>query len=684
VASIAVALSVFAGGCGDGEASPADAGADAGGDGTIAGLEIVAPAEPAAPVLGPCPTGWSEIELGGVDVCTPYPATGAPAACEDGFVHLPGDPGCVRFGSECPADGVPAGLPKVVSVLFVRAGASGGDGSAARPFGSIGEALGVAAAGAVVAIAPGTYDEALRLERPVTLWGACPAGVVLTSSATSAALDSGVVTVESSGVTLRNLAIAGAARAGVWATVAGARVEVLDVIIEEVTVIGIAVEQGAQLVADGLIVRGTRPGPGGQFGRGLGAETGGRVEVRRALFERNHEFGVMVMHETTSVALESALVRDGLVREANGRDGIGVAVMRGSSARVARSWLSGNRAGAASAIDPGSHLELDQVWAVDTRAQPDGLFGRGINVEQGATLIARRVVATGNREAAAFAQDSGTTLQVSDSILARSLPRETDGQGGRGASIQLGAAATFERVLVDESLETGIAVTGAGAWLDMEDIVIRRTTAGVDGIGRGLAVEGGATTMARRVLIETSAGVGALAQMTGTSIEMEDTRIRGTSPLGGFIPARALGVQRQANGRFTRLALEDNAQFGMIALEEGTHVELTEISVTETRENDCPSCVRGGTALSAFDGAAVSAARFVVRGADLCGAHVGASSEIDLSTGDIVECLLGACVQSESYDLTRLGDDVRYRDNGTNLGTTTLPVPDAVPELPAE
>jgi hypothetical protein len=39
---------------------------------------------------------------------------------------------------------------------------------------------------------------------------------------------------------------------------------------------------------------------------------------------------------------------------------------------------------------------------------------------------------------------------------------------------------------------------------------------------------------------------------------------------------------------------------------------------------------------------------------------------------------IGACVQVDDYDLSRLMHDVQYRDNGLNLDTTTLTVPDAL------
>ena len=62
------------------------------------------------------------------------------------------------------------------------------------------------------------------------------------------------------------------------------------------------------------------------------------------------------------------------------------------------------------------------------------------------------------------------------------------------------------------------------------------------------------------------------------------------------------------------------------------------------------------------------------------GVHV-VDSEVDLSSGEVRENLIGACVQAAGYDVARLTDDVRYIENGTNLDSVELPVPD--PTVPA-
>src|SRR5689334_20997324 len=145
-------------------------GVDGGGPpGTDAGPppEPVAPALAMAPMAGavePCRDGWRAIDPGagnGPVVCDPWPESGR-ATCAEGEAHFPGEPGCVRVGTECPAGDWADDLP-ASGVVYVQPGATGGDGTRAMPFGSIGEAVTMGTRGATIALARGTYTEHVSL-----------------------------------------------------------------------------------------------------------------------------------------------------------------------------------------------------------------------------------------------------------------------------------------------------------------------------------------------------------------------------------------------------------------------------------------------------------------------------------------------------------------------------------------
>jgi hypothetical protein len=87
----------------------------------------------------------------------------------------------------------------------------------------------------------------------------------------------------------------------------------------------------------------------------------------------------------------------------------------------------------------------------------------------------------------------------------------------------------------------------------------------------------------------------------------------------------------------------------------------------------------GGLNAAAFRGGTLRLTFFESTDA-LAGILVGENGEVDLDTGIVRHCAVGASVQVPGYDLSRLGSRVVYRDNGIDLDADPLPVPD--PGLP--
>ena len=88
-----------------------------------------------------------------------------------------------------------------------------------------------------------------------------------------------------------------------------------------------------------------------------------------------------------------------------------------------------------------------------------------------------------------------------------------------------------------------------------------------------------------------------------------------------------------------------------------------------------PSCSNGGIAIGAYLGGAIDLRGFQIARAALCGVHVAEDGSLDLHDGAVSDSAIGACVQVDGYDLSRLTDGVRFESNGTNLETTMLPIP---------
>ena len=108
---------------------------------------------------------------------TGFPATPRAREAVRKLMHTGGSIFAVLFLGSCghlpllpapPGGGDP---PLPTNAIYVRAGASNGDGSLDRPFGSIAQAVRSAKSGDTIRVAAGTYRESIRIDKPLTLIG---------------------------------------------------------------------------------------------------------------------------------------------------------------------------------------------------------------------------------------------------------------------------------------------------------------------------------------------------------------------------------------------------------------------------------------------------------------------------------------------------------------------------------
>ena len=612
LAVVLLAVATYA--CGDDDgASAADAGT--GGDAGALDAGAGGPVAPAAPVMTPCPAGWSETTTSrGTVWCDPFPA-GA-MDCTGAEAHFAGGAGCERVGSACPAGDFPEELPASASVLYVRAGATGGDGSMASPFGTIREATRAARAGDVIALAKGTYDENVQLGAEVTLWGACVSETTLTSSVESTS--EGVVSPFGRGGVVRNVRIADARRPATFAD-AGTAIELVDVVVENVEFAGMIAYAGGSLVARNVVVRGTVSRRLNRQGGSPLVVLDSNAEVYRAVFEHNRDLGIVVDGTGTTV-VEDTVVRD-----------------------VAPEEVTGTR-------------------------------GRGIEVAAGATLELRRVVVLDAHEIGVVSWLGGT-LFASDLVVRATKPRASDGMMGPGFTVGR-ATAECRRCTLEGNWGSGAVTQDAD--LVLEDAVILNTLADTTGsYGRGLEVQFSGNVQMRRAAFEGNHEVGIFAGGEGLVVRVEDVSIRDTQSDGAGFRGRAIETIVGATVEVTRGVFEANREVTLMATD--AHLRLADIRVSDTLPRSCAedgSCEPAGSGLGSYGSSTITAERFVIERASLCAVQLARGGAIDLSDGVVRESEFGACVQVDGYDLERLQEEVRYEDNGANLESTTLPVPD--------
>ena len=536
-----VAVAVLAGvvsstACGATNDAPSDAGAaDAGARDAAVDAAVDAalfePAPAALPVFTPCPPGWREVPPDGPGepaTCEPWPASGRVAACPIGQAHFPGEPSCRAVGDPCPIGEWPEGLPATGSVLYVRAGATGGDGTQSLPFGTITEAIAVASPGGVIAIAKGRYAETARVNGALTLWGACAAetSIELPDMPVAFAI---IVRGGAGQVDIRNLRLMGLA--GTLLVFDG-DVSVHGLVSEGARTSGVVVYDGAVDIED-LLVR-------TPAFSGVSMQSRGRAMVRRAVIEGSMQQALHAIGATLDAA-DIAIERPATSPDV---DEV-IRAWGGGSIRLERAVIEDADSAEVAAAESGS-VELRDVIVRRNEASTRTTFD-GATVLGASTMTLTRVRIEWPRGSGVFVGEMGSTASLTD-VMIRDVRTAPEPPLGRGVSVEVGARLTAERVLVERAVEIGVFVGGDDTIADLTDVTIRDTRSTSDGLmGRGLQVQLGARVTGARVRIEAAREVGIVSAGTGASVMLGDVTIgpileRGCAPsscagLGGGIGA---------------------------------------------------------------------------------------------------------------------------------------------------
>lgn len=134
------------------------------------------------------------------------------------------------------------------------------------------------------------------------------------------------------------------------------------------------------------------------------------------------------------------------------------------------------------------------------------------------------------------------------------------------------------------------------------------------------------------------------------------------------------------------VVLTGNRMFGVYALGttvlagNDTHVGLDDLVVRNTSRtgSEAEECGYDSPSnLAADRGADVAVNRFILDASALLGVRIGLyGTTVNLSNGTVSNNPIAANVQDPDYDVSALQDNVQYINNGVNLDTEVIPVPE--------
>jgi hypothetical protein len=500
------------------------------------------------------------------------------AACGPGTMALPGETSC-RPVAPC-GSGAWANIPTDSNSQHVDGAFTGvSDGSATAPWNTVQAGVDAAADGAVVAVAPGTYAENVRIEgKAVRLWGKCPGEVLVTSPSSEPAV---YVRNGADGSEVHRLAING--RTGVlvenvdnvlvdemwihdltWIGVyvyapadgATASASVSDSLIEDVISNGIY-SLGSTLDVTDTAVRRVQP-TNDVAGRGITARYDndrsmrGALSVTHCMVEETFAMGIRVSGSTGVIT--DSYVRDTDPEVESDEFGGGI-------------WFRGN----VGAAEPGEGT-VRGVVVEDSHSCSLCAFNSNVVVENG-TFRDSKSPKAGIAGAGVTALADGDIDMRPQFVVRASLIEDTE-DVGTGA---VGSDAVFEGVVVRDVLSTIDTIPSAGLGLTIEP--------------QPLTQQRSAATI-RGVLVERSASYGIL--VAGSDATIEGTLVQDIRPndVSGII-GRGIGVEMEGTTKLTSSASVRNTlvqrvhEVGLSVL--GSTADIESVTVRDVRPAEVTS-----------------------------------------------------------------------------------------------
>lgn len=421
---------------------------------------------------------------------------------------LPGESVC-REVSAC-GNATWGTIPDDPTTQYVQADYAGGDsdGTSAKPWTTVQDAIDAAAPGAVVAIAAGSYVEDLNIEgKAVRLLGRCPSLVeIVGTGATFAAI---VFWPGTDGTEIADIAVRNDTTAGIAVS------DAQDVVIRRVWL--------HDLGSDGLHAEDT-----------LGPAS---VRLEASLIERASGLALVALGGQLEV--HSSAIRDTQPRSFDSKRGNGVVALPGektgqpSELVVDGCLFERNQEMGIFVVQ--SEATVTGTLVRDTEPQASDLLGGvGIVAQQDAALTIEGSVMDHNRDIGVFV--AGSTATIANTVVTRTQPNAADQHWGEGIEVSHGATAQIRAVTLAENHMFGLSLAGgADAVIEGALVVDTQSDVAIDDYGYGVSSLLGRLTL-RGSVVRRSRAVGVFVDGSTASLEgvlVEDTQPRTIDGLGG-------------------------------------------------------------------------------------------------------------------------------------------------------
>lgn len=411
-------------------------------------------------------------------------------------------------------------------------------------------------------------------------------------------------------------------------------------------------------------------------GVGLLADEAPDLSVERVHIRSASVIGLWAIGKTTDANVNGSWIED-TQSGANDFLGRGVEASDRATVTISRTAVYSNREFGVFVAGPETEVDLSNSIIEDTLPREvERTLGIGGYASEGGRLAVSDCAISGNRNTGLAGYDAGTEVSATRSLVDRTLPDEDNDTFGDGVDAQDGAHATIIETVVAANYHVGISVAHDGTEAVLTGSLIRGTLPQATDaqFGRGLSVQVGARATLVDCSIHENRELGLFASGTGTQVTVTRSLIGASLPQesDGTL-RRGAGVQAGASATFESSAFVDNHEMALYASGDGTAMTVTDCLTADTAPQESDGGRGYGTGVE--EGAHATLAGTVLSGNHGAGLLAsGRGTEVVL-TRSIVERTLPAAgegstgrgLAAQSTARVDLVDSVLYANHDVGL-----------------
>jgi hypothetical protein len=278
----------------------------------------------------------------------------------------------------------------------------------------------------------------------------------------------------------------------------------------------------------------------------------------------------VAIHDVTRTALAPV----------SGFFGRGVNVETGASVRIESAFIEGMAEFGILSLAEGTNVDVERVAVVGTSGREDGTGGVGLMALDGGQLAARGAVVLRAQEFGVAAINPGSSIVLEDSVVRQTRPQRGTSVAGRAFGLQSNALGSCARCLFEENHEAATFVNGGTA--TFTDLIVASTLSAPGATGRGFEVSTGADVTGERILVADAIETGVIAGGAGTRLILRDLTIVDIAPFTGTGQVgRGVSVQVGAYVELERARISDVYEHGILVAD--GELAVTDLEVRRVR-----------------------------------------------------------------------------------------------------